>query len=169
MKLINILILISLPLFSACESPTSTTQATSPSKAATTTNTKTPAPNHLVMTVYKSPTCQCCSRWVSHLEANGFKVKAINVKDVTPYKQKGGLTPALASCHTGFIDGYVVEGHVPASDIKRMLKEKPDIRGLTVPAMPVGTPGMEMGNRKDPYDVISFDKNGKTKVYKSYR
>jgi len=167
MKLINLLLLFSLPLFSACESPTSTTQATSPSKPPT--NAKAQAAINNIMTVYKSPTCQCCSRWITHLEANGFKVKAINVKDVSPYKQKAGLTPTLASCHTGFINGYVVEGHVPASDIKRMLKEKPDIKGLTVPAMPVGTPGMEMGDRKDPYDVISFDKNGKTKVYKSYR
>ena len=181
MKL-TILMLVLLPaLFSGCESSSTTTapantttqQAPTISKPAATpvANTASAKISSIkdLITVYKSPSCQCCSRWVSHLEANGFKVKAINVKDVIPYKKKGGVTPKLASCHTAFVNGYVVEGHVPASDIKRMLKEKPDIKGLTVPEMPVGTPGMEVGNKKDPYDVISFDKNGKTKVYKSYR
>jgi len=147
-------------LLSACDSPQAPTATT------------TPDPNTVskpLITVYKSATCSCCNRWVSHLEKNGFTVKAIDVPNVTPYKQKSGVTPALASCHTAFVNGYVVEGHVPASDIKRMLKQKPDIKGLSVPAMPVGTPGMEMGDQKDPYDVVSFDKNGKTKVYKSYR
>jgi len=121
-----------------------------------------------VITVYKSPTCSCCGRWITHLEKNGFKVIAKDVKDVTPYKIKGGLTPKLASCHTGFVNGYTIEGHVPATDIKRLLKEKPAVRGLSVPAMPIGTPGMEMGSRKDPYNVISFDKDGKTKVFSKH-
>ncbi len=120
------------------------------------------------ITVYKSPSCSCCDRWITHLEKNGFKIVAKNVEDVTPYKIKGGLTPKLASCHTAFVGGYTIEGHVPAADIKRLLKEKPAIRGLSVPAMPIGTPGMEMGNRKDPYNVISFDKDGKTKIFSRY-
>lgn len=122
-----------------------------------------------VITVYKSPHCSCCTRWVDHLKANGFTVKSMDVENVNPYKQKAGVTPQLASCHTAFVNGYVVEGHVPASDIKRMLKQKPAIKGISVPAMPHGTPGMDMSGRKDPYDVVSFDKNGKVKVYKSYR
>lgn len=120
--------------------------------------------------VYKSPTCGCCNKWVSHLEKNGFKVNAIDVQDVIPYKIKYGLTPALASCHTAVIEGYTIEGHVPAQDIKRLLKEKPsDIIGLSVPKMPVGTPGMEHPTRKDPYKVIGFDKDGKTSVFSEYR
>jgi len=121
------------------------------------------------ITVYKSPSCKCCNKWVNHLSKNGFTVKAIDVKYVRPYKIKAGVTPKLASCHTGFINGYAIEGHVPASDIKSLLKRKPKISGISVPAMPVGTPGMEQGNRKDLYDVVSFDQKGNVKVYKSYR
>lgn len=123
---------------------------------------------HKTITVYKSPTCGCCKKWVSHLEENGFSVEAHDVKDVSQYKIKGGITPELASCHTAFIDGYVIEGHVPASDIQRLLKEKPDIQGLAVPGMPAGSPGMEMGSRKDPYNVIAVDKNKKLDVYSKH-
>lgn len=118
--------------------------------------------------VYKSPTCGCCKNWISHLKQNGFKVEAHDVKDVAPYKEELGITPALASCHTAVVDGYVIEGHVPASDIKRLLRERPDVRGLTVPGMPVGSPGMEQGNVKQPYNVISFDKNGKNRIFSSH-
>jgi len=122
------------------------------------------------ITVYKSATCGCCKKWVSHLEENGFKVNAINVKDVIPHKIKHGVTPQLASCHTAVIDGYTIEGHVPAADIKRLLKEKPkNIVGLSVPKMPVGTPGMEHPTRKDPYKVLSFDKQGKSSVFSEYK
>lgn len=120
------------------------------------------------ITVYKSPTCGCCNKWVKHLEDNGFDVKSKNVKDVIPYKIKYGVTPQLASCHTAVIDGYTIEGHVPASDIKRLLREKPAVQGLSVPQMPVGTPGMEQGARKDPYKVISFDRDGRTGVFTDY-
>jgi len=121
------------------------------------------------ITVYKSPTCGCCNKWISHLEKNGFKVKPVDVQDVIPYKIKYGLTPQLASCHTAVIDGYTIEGHVPAKDIRRLLKEKPDLVGLSVPKMPVGTPGMEQGNRKDPYKVIGWDKQGKESVFTDYK
>jgi hypothetical protein len=120
------------------------------------------------ITVYKSPTCGCCNKWVKHLEDNGFDVKSENVTDVIPYKIKYGVTPQLASCHTAVIAGYTIEGHVPASDIKRLLKEKPAVQGLSVPRMPVGTPGMEQGSRKDPYQVISFDRDGRTGVFADY-
>ncbi len=122
------------------------------------------------ITVYKSATCGCCKKWVSHLEKNGFKVNSIDVKDVIPYKIKHGVTPQLASCHTGIIDGYTIEGHVPAADIKKLLKDKPKgVVGLSVPQMPVGTPGMEHPTRKDPYKVISFDKQGKGSVFSEYK
>lgn len=120
------------------------------------------------VTVYKSPTCGCCKKWISHLKDNGFKVNAYDVQDVAPIKQRSGISPSQASCHTALVGGYVVEGHVPANDIKRMLKEKPDIKGLTVPGMPIGSPGMEQGSRKDPYKVMTINKSGSSKVYAEY-
>ena len=120
------------------------------------------------MVVYKSPTCGCCNKWITHLEQNGFKVIAKDMQDVTPIKVQNGLTPQLASCHTALVDGYVVEGHVPASDIKRLLKERPAVRGLSVPGMPVGSPGMEQGDRKDPYNVVTFNDKGETSIFSSY-
>ena len=96
--------------------------------------------------------------------ANGFTVKTYEVSDVTPYKIRHGITPELASCHTALVDGYVLEGHVPAGDIRRLLKEHPRVQGLAVPGMPGGSPGMEQGNN-DRYEVLSFDKAGEIKVY----
>jgi hypothetical protein len=115
--------------------------------------------------VYKSPTCGCCTDWVKHLENNGFEVDVSEVDNVTPVKIKAGLTPALSSCHTAFINDYVIEGHVPADDIKRLLSQAPQARGLSVPGMPAGSPGMEMGDRKDPYQVLLFNANGQTQVF----
>lgn len=115
--------------------------------------------------VYKSPTCGCCTDWVKHLEDNGFEVEVSEVDNVTPVKIEAGLTPALASCHTAFINDYVIEGHVPADDIKRLLSQAPQARGLSVPGMPAGSPGMEMGDRKDPYQVLLFNANGQTQVF----
>lgn len=117
--------------------------------------------------VYKSATCVCCKKWVSHLRDNGFKVIIEDVPNVNKIKEWQGVTPKLASCHTAIIDGYVVEGHVPADDIKRLLKERPKALGLTVPGMVTGTPGME-GPRKDKYKVLLFDAQGKTEVFSSY-
>jgi hypothetical protein len=114
--------------------------------------------------VYKSPTCGCCSKWVRHLEANGFRVKSYDVKDVNSYKDRYGVPVTLGSCHTAIVDGYVVEGHVPAADIKRLLAERPAIKGIAVPGMPAGSPGME-GPVTDRYDVLSFDANGETKTF----
>ena len=120
------------------------------------------------ITVYKSPTCGCCKEWVKHLQANGFSVKAHDVADITVHKTANGVPAKLASCHTAKVDGYVIEGHVPASDIKRLLKERPAVSGLAVPGMPVGSPGMEHGEHKDRYEVLTFDKQGKTGVYARY-
>lgn len=114
--------------------------------------------------VYKSPTCGCCKEWVKHLQENGYKVEVHEQYDVTPIKRDLGVPTHLRSCHTATVDGYVLEGHVPADLISRMQTEKPAIKGLAVPGMPMGSPGME-GPRKDPYDVIAFEEKGKTTVY----
>jgi hypothetical protein len=118
--------------------------------------------------VYKSPNCGCCGDWVKHLEDNDFDVAVHNTQNLNPIKAEAGLTPALASCHTAFVDGYVIEGHVPASDIRRLLEQRPQALGLAVPGMPIGSPGMEMGDRKDPYQVILFNDQGQSRVFASY-
>lgn len=114
--------------------------------------------------VYKSPTCGCCNKWVSYLEANGFRVRTEDVADLSPIKASHGIAPQLAACHTALVEGYVVEGHVPAEDIRRLLAERPAVRGLTVPGMPAGSPGME-APRKDAYETLTFDVEGRTRVY----
>ncbi len=120
------------------------------------------------VTVYKSPTCGCCAKWVDHMKANGFEVNVTDMPDVTPMKTRFGLPVALASCHTAVIDGYVVEGHVPADVVKKMLNEKPDITGIAVPGMPIGSPGMEVeGRPAQQYDILAFTKDGKYSVYES--
>ncbi|RTZ61140.1 MAG: DUF411 domain-containing protein [Gammaproteobacteria bacterium] len=116
------------------------------------------------ITVYKSPTCGCCKAWVSHLRKAGFKVRAIDRKDINRIKAANGVRPEYASCHTAIVNGYVIEGHVPADLVARLLREKPDIKGLAVPGMPMGSPGME-GPRKDPYQVLTFDEQGHLAVY----
>lgn len=118
--------------------------------------------------VYRSPSCGCCGEWIAHLEKNQFKVKDFIIEDVQAIKNKLGVAAELSSCHTALVDGYVIEGHVPASDIKKLLKLKPSVIGLSVPGMPVGTPGMEMGGQKDAYDVVSFDKEKKYKIFNHY-
>lgn len=117
------------------------------------------------ITVYKSATCGCCKKWISHLEANGFKVVPQDMKDLRMVKTMSGVKPQYASCHTGVVNGYVMEGHVPAADVKRFLAEKPDAVGLSVPGMPVGTPGMEQGDRRDNYRVLMLKKDGTTETY----
>ncbi len=122
-----------------------------------------PAPAAEV-TVYKSPDCGCCQNWVAHLKANGFKVTAKDVSDIMPFKAMNGVPYELGSCHTAVVEGYTIEGHVPAADILRLLNERPKVRGLAVPGMPAGSPGME-GGTPERYQTISFDKNGRTAVY----
>ena len=117
--------------------------------------------------VYKTPTCGCCTKWVEHLEANGFRVQSVVLPDLSHLKQSNGISPRLASCHTAFVDGYVIEGHVPAQDIERLLEERPQVAGLTVPRMPIGSPGME-GPNPVRYDVLTFDVSGKTAVFATH-
>lgn len=118
--------------------------------------------------VYRSKTCGCCAKWLKHLEENNFKIKDVVLDEVASVKERYGVPKELASCHTAVVDGYVIEGHVPADDIKALLKSKPEIKGITVPGMPVGTPGMEMGGRKDPYSVIAFDERQHIRIFNSY-
>ena len=122
-----------------------------------------------ILQVYKSPTCGCCSKWVEHLKANGFATRVTNLDDLSDLKARHGVPSRLQSCHTAIVEGYVIEGHVPAADMRRLLKERPSIAGLAVPGMPTGSPGMEVaGARVQPYDVIAFDKQGNTRVFGSH-
>ena len=116
--------------------------------------------------VYKSPTCGCCSKWVDHMRDSGFSVEVHDRRNMSPIKSEMGIPRHLQSCHTAMVGGYVIEGHVPASEIVRMLRQKPSIKGLAVPGMPMGSPGME-GPRSDPYDVLSIQHDGKTRVFAS--
>ncbi len=115
------------------------------------------------ITVYHSPTCGCCKKWVEHVKAAGFPVKSIEQEDLSGIKSELGVPAKLRSCHTAIVSGYVIEGHVPAADIKRLLTEKPKIAGLTAPGMPGSSPGMDMGH--DPYEVLTFDAKGNTTVW----
>ncbi|MGB6427276.1 MAG: DUF411 domain-containing protein [Methyloceanibacter sp.] len=117
--------------------------------------------------VWKSATCECCVNWVKHLEANGFEVKVngANSGTLAALKRQAGIPDKLASCHTAKIDGYVVEGHVPGPDIKRLVAERPEAIGLAVPGMPIGSPGMEQGAVTEPYDVLLVKKDGTTEVF----
>lgn len=117
------------------------------------------------ITVYKSPSCGCCKQWVSYLEDNGYQVIARDMPDLRFVKTMSGVKPQYASCHTAVIDGYVVEGHVPVADIERMLKERPDVIGISAPGMPVGSPGMEQGDRRDNYRVVTLEKDGSARAY----
>ena len=114
--------------------------------------------------VYKSPTCGCCTKWVSHLQENGFEVETTDLNDLRVIKSMSGIKPEQASCHTAKVGGYVIEGHVPADDIKRLLTERPDARGLTVPGMPKGSPGMETP-QPDHYQVLLLGDDGSTAVF----
>jgi len=120
----------------------------------------------LKMTVYKDPGCGCCKAWVKHVRDAGFDVDAVDVDDIAAYKRKYGVPESLESCHTAIVNGYVFEGHVPADIISKFVAEKSKkAKGLAVPGMPAGTPGMEMGGRKDKYDVVQFNRDNTTSVY----
>ena len=118
--------------------------------------------------VFKSPYCGCCSAWVDHMKAAGFTVKVTLVGDTTAARKRLGMPDAFGSCHTATVAGYVLEGHVPAADVKRLLVAKPIAIGLAVPGMPPGSPGMEVGDRQDPYEVFLIDKSGHETVFASY-
>ncbi len=138
---------------------TLTTGAAAPSVNAT--------PKEPTITVYKDPSCGCCKSWIDHLIKHGYRVDAKDTPEMAEIKSTLGVPKALTSCHTAVVNGYLIEGHVPAADIAKLLKEKPKVAGLAVPGMPMGSPGME-GPRQQHYQVLSFDKNGKSKVFASY-
>ncbi len=121
-----------------------------------------------VVEVFRSPSCGCCGVWVDHLKAAGFDVRVTMVDDTSVPRRKHGLPDKFGSCHTAVVAGYVVEGHVPASDIKKLLAMKPAAIGIAVPGMPVGSPGMEVGSRRDPFQVLLVDKQGRERVFSSY-
>lgn len=117
------------------------------------------------MTVYRSPTCGCCGKWIAHAKAHNFKIKDVISDDMDAIKKKYGVPEKLASCHTAVIDGQVIEGHVPAEDIYKLRHDQPNVAGIAAPGMPMGSPGMEMGGREDVYQVVSFDKEGRVAVF----
>jgi len=118
--------------------------------------------------VYKKPECGCCKKWINYLKDHGYKVTSIDTRNVYAEKERLGVPEKLAACHTAVIDGYVVEGHVTNRDIVRLLLFRPDVKGIAVPGMPVGTPGMERGNSRESYKVMSFDEQGKVGVFVSH-
>lgn len=123
------------------------------------------------VSVVKSPTCGCCSAWVDHMRAAGFDVTVQDVDQDRLYQLKDqlGLAPEHWSCHTAFVGQYFVEGHVPAKDVKRLVADKPDMRGLAVPGMPVGSPGMEMGDRREPFDTLAIRADGLPEIFSRHR
>ncbi len=125
--------------------------------------------NSETMVVYMSPQCGCCGVWVDHVEEHGFTTETRKTDAVNAIKEEAGLPRDLVSCHTGFIDGYLIEGHVPASDIQRLLEERPDAAGLSVPRMPIGSPGMEIeGEGREAFDVVLFRRDGSREVFNHY-
>lgn len=120
-----------------------------------------------LVTVFKLRSCSCCGKWVEHLRANGFAVKVQEVSDTASYERQYHVPQPMVSCHTAIVDGYTIEGHVPAAEIKRLLNERPKAVGLAIPGMPVGSPGMETG-RSEAYSVMLFDQSGHASIYASY-
>lgn len=119
--------------------------------------------------VYKTPTCGCCANWVKHLQAHGFTTRVTDIEDLSQTKAKLNVPGRVQSCHTATVDGYVLEGHVPAADVQRLLKERPTVLGIAVPGMPIGSPGMEVPNQKpQAFRVYSFDKKGQVQVFASH-
>lgn len=121
-----------------------------------------------VVTMYKDPNCGCCTKWTDHMRANGFTVNEIDSNDMATIKREAGVPQALGSCHTATVGGYVIEGHVPAADVKRLLAQKPKVVGISAPGMPLGSPGMEGPYAPERYDVVSFDREGRSAVFASH-
>ena len=120
-----------------------------------------------VLEVYMSPSCGCCGKWVDHMRNAGFQVVVTDITDLRPIKNKFGVVPELRACHSAMIDGYVIEGHVPSREVMRLLKDRPKAIGLAVPGMPIGSPGMEQGSRRDPFQVILFSSTRRS-VFATY-
>jgi hypothetical protein len=121
-----------------------------------------------VVEVYKTPACGCCGKWVELLRADGFTVRVTDLDSLAKIKSTNGVPGVLQSCHTATVGNYVVEGHVPVKEIRRLLKERPAVAGIAVAGMPIGSPGMEVGDVKQPYNVMAFDKQGGSRVFASY-
>ena len=121
------------------------------------------------ITVYRTPTCGCCGGWIEHMKQAGFQVTDIKTTELDKIKQQYNLPAGLESCHTTIADGYVIEGHIPVADVKRLLTEKPKIAGIAVPGMPLGTPGMEAGDIKEPFQVLAFNQEGDIQVFQEYK
>ncbi len=129
----------------------------------------TAAPKKLpAMSVYKNVGCTCCDLWVQHLRKAGFTVQVQELENMAPTKQRVGIPAAMGSCHTGEVDGYFVEGHVPVEDVLRLLAQRPDAKGLTVPGMPLGSPGMEVPGQNQRYDVLLVARDGSSSVFASH-
>lgn len=142
--------------------PAASAEAPAPEVVQTTAPLPADAP---MVTVYKSPTCGCCQFWADHMTASGFAVETRDVDNLATVRDSLGMPADIGSCHTAVVDGYVVEGHVPAEQVRRLLAEKPEARGLSVPGMPLGSPGMEQGDMRQPYDVLLVGLNGEAVVY----
>lgn len=120
-----------------------------------------------LVSVYKSPTCGCCGEWLKRMRANGFRIEANNIADVGPIRRANAVPDSLASCHTALVGGYAIEGHVPAADIQRLLREGPAVRGLAVPGMPASAPGMEQ-RPPQPYTTLAFYEGGRTETFERH-
>jgi hypothetical protein len=127
-----------------------------------------PAAGWPLVLVHKTESCGCCTSWVEHLRANGFEVDVRNAANLAPVKERAGVPSGLHSCHTAEVGGYFIEGHVPAGDLARLLADRPEARGLAVPGMPLGSPGMDYQNEHEPYDVLLVHSDGTTTVFARY-
>jgi hypothetical protein len=126
------------------------------------------AADNATLVVYHDPSCGCCTKWLEHMKRSGYKVRDIRTSDMDKVKKRLNVPDHLRSCHTAVIGGYVIEGHVPAADIGRLLEERPEATGLSVPGMPVGSPGMEYQDRSQAYSVLLFDDSGNTRTFNRY-
>ena len=122
--------------------------------------------NGETITVYRSPTCGCCKAWEDHMRAAGYTVESVETAALDPIKDEHGVPRPLRSCHLGVVEGYLIEGHVPAEDVIRMLAERPEIKGLAVPGMPAGSPGMDVpGRENEPFEVFAFRESGESEIW----
>jgi hypothetical protein len=166
-----ILILCACCLTAACRNETNGDPSITPTAAVNqTAKAVDPRPANVQpkVVVYKNASCGCCGVWVEHMQSSGFPVEVHDVDNLGPIKERVGLPPGLGSCHTAEVEGYFIEGHVPATEVQRLLAERPKAKGLAVPGMPIGSPGMEQGDRVDPYDVMLVHEDGSTSVYAHY-
>ena len=143
----------------ACQAPSDAAPAAAEVPAAT------PDPSLPVLTVYKSPTCGCCSTWAQAMARDGFRVETVETDDLAAVRDSLGIPGDLAACHTATVGGYTVEGHVPPAEVRRLLAERPAVRGIAVPGMPLGSVGMEQGGQRQPYDVLLISDDGEAAVY----